>query len=49
MGSIGGADDTSAYSHQLQGSVSDDPETNINHLEALNAISALHTFVHDGD
>ena len=41
MGGIGGADNTTAYSHQLQGTISDDPDTNINHLEALNAIVAL--------
>ena len=49
MGGIGGADDTRAYSHRLVINNDRAHQYSINHLEALNIVVALHTFVTEQD
>ena len=49
MGGIGGADTTRAYSMRLQPQKDGPNKQSINHLEALNVIIALHTFILDQD
>ena len=48
MGGIGGADDTRAYAMRLP-QQHHAHKHSINHLEALNVIIALHTFIRDDD